>query len=512
MTLRQPSKMRTITPADYHNTTSYERLGMTGHALDWQNQPNVYKNYPYSEKIKLPEKGSLPFISLNDCILKTSSTATSGTLYLDTLTKLFSLAYSHTAERHSNGMSFFFRSAASAGALYPVEIYLAARSVSGLDAGLYHYNLKEFSLERLRGEEAAVLSEHLLPGDTQTTIPLTLYLTGIWFRSAWKYRNRAYRYVLLDTGHVLENLNLALKSMELSFSIHYNFDDRTLNSFLSVDADHEACLACINIHENKMGMSDKTEGPPDNIIFRGSDVPDYETISGNEIIYEDIINIHTAGMEHVLTTNEIQTVSKGTDLKAENCFNIENIDAHIPELDFAQAVLNRRSRRNFYQSTLAKEKFIKLLDIVTASSGGQDYPESISTGILTGKIEGIKPGFYLIDHINRRADLVDGGSMTRIMASVCLDQQWLENAAIHFLFMADFKELNRKWGARGYRYAMMTAGRIGQAVYLGAEALGLGCCGIGALYDNDARNVLDLNDHSALLYLVAAGPVKGKEA
>ena len=67
---------------------------------------------------------------------------------------------------------------------------------------------------------------------------------------------------------------------------------------------------------------------------------------------------------------------------------------------------------------------------------------------------------------------------------------------------------DRTWGPRGYRYAMLAAGRLGQTIYLGATALGLGCCGIGALYDEEARQLLGLNKKAALLYLVAAGPVK----
>jgi nitroreductase len=74
--------------------------------------------------------------------------------------------------------------------------------------------------------------------------------------------------------------------------------------------------------------------------------------------------------------------------------------------------------------------------------------------------------------------------------------------------MSNLAELDRHWGPRGYRYAMLTAGGIGQALYLGAAALGLGCCGIGALYDGEARGLLGLNADSALLYLVAVGAVK----
>ena len=94
------------------------------------------------------------------------------------------------------------------------------------------------------------------------------------------------------------------------------------------------------------------------------------------------------------------------------------------------------------------------------------------------------------------------------MAAACLDQQWLQNAAVHFCFITNLDQLDKNWGARGYQYAMLDAGRIGQRIYLATTALGLGCCGIGALYDFEARTLLSLNQSSVLLYLVAAGPIK----
>jgi len=86
---------------------------------------------------------------------------------------------------------------------------------------------------------------------------------------------------------------------------------------------------------------------------------------------------------------------------------------------------------------------------------------------------------------------------------------WLTNAAVHFLFMSNLAVLDDVWGARGYRYAMMAAGRWGERLYLMATAMGLGCCGIGAFYDTEAARLLSLNDESHVLYLVAVGPVKG---
>ena len=54
----------------------------------------------------------------------------------------------------------------------------------------------------------------------------------------------------------------------------------------------------------------------------------------------------------------------------------------------------------------------------------------------------------------------------------------------------------------------MQSGRIAQRIYLAATGLELGCCGVGALYDEEAQNLFDLNEESALFYVVATGPVK----
>ena len=118
------------------------------------------------------------------------------------------------------------------------------------------------------------------------------------------------------------------------------------------------------------------------------------------------------------------------------------------------------------------------------------------------------PGFHLLDTQAGRLGLVLEGSLIEAMAAACLDQMWLKHAALHLLFMADLAAVDRCWGARGYRYAMIEAGRLGQQAYLAATAVGWGACGIGAIYDREAADLLDLTDSGALLYLVGVGPVK----
>jgi len=92
--------------------------------------------------------------------------------------------------------------------------------------------------------------------------------------------------------------------------------------------------------------------------------------------------------------------------------------------------------------------------------------------------------------------------------SPCHNQAWLASAAVIFLFFTNLKDLDREYGPRGYRYAMMSAGRMGERIYILSTAMGLGCCGIGAFYDGEAAELLGLKETTRLLYLVGVGTVK----
>jgi SagB-type dehydrogenase family enzyme len=94
-------------------------------------------------------------------------------------------------------------------------------------------------------------------------------------------------------------------------------------------------------------------------------------------------------------------------------------------------------------------------------------------------------------------------------ARACLDQAWVGRAALNLVLWADPKRLRQTAGERGYAQAMLAAGRAGQRLYLAATALGLGCCGVGAFYDDELALAAGLPQGVWPLYLIAAGPVKG---
>jgi SagB-type dehydrogenase family enzyme len=98
------------------------------------------------------------------------------------------------------GRPTFLRAAASAGALYPVEVYVVCGDLAGLPAGVYHFNPVEFALRRLRdGDHRPFLALAAADGAIERA-STTLVLSGISWRTTWKYGERGYRHLFWDAG------------------------------------------------------------------------------------------------------------------------------------------------------------------------------------------------------------------------------------------------------------------------------------------------------------------------
>ncbi len=493
----------------YHTETSYARNRMQGHVLDWQNQPLPYKDYLAAVSTPMPTDVKPPQGSLWEMEAFGRESQPAAPFDLQQLAAVCALTHSFTARRNIQGQTFLYRSVASAGALYPAELYVVAHQVGGLESGLYHYDIREFALKFLRSGIRA--GKPMGPGSTNEDrhAVATLFITGTFFRSAWKYRARALRYVLLDAGHLLENLRSALQALGLGLRIDYDFDDIGLNRFLDLDPKREAVFVSITVYADP--HSKPAAGQPATIQpdLYESVAPTTDPGTTNEIFYKEIESMHRAGIalpKHSLPISEDLQVSA---TRPATWHRLPPYDRTVPALTYDEAVVQRRSKRNFIAQAIPKRKAVNLLQLVCrASAPGKDANAGLQIGFLSGAVNGMAAGFYLLDGMQQKIGCVRPDRLTVPMAAVCLDQQWLKNAGMHFLFMVNLNTLDQTWGARGYRYAMLEAGRLGQSLYLGATALGLGCCGIGALYDEEARALLGLNADSALLYLVAVGQVR----
>ena len=140
----------------------------------------------------------------------------------------------------------YLRSAPSAGGLYPAEIYLVSRGTSLLPAGLYNYQVRTHSLLRFWDDHPwQGLQEACFWHPALATTQLALVVSTIFQRSAWRYQDRAYRRVFLDSGHLLGNLEVAGTLCDYRPHLIGGFVDDKLNQLLYLDGISESAIALL---------------------------------------------------------------------------------------------------------------------------------------------------------------------------------------------------------------------------------------------------------------------------
>ncbi len=226
---------------DFQRETKYTRDSLQAHRLDWQKRPETYKEYPEAERIVLPAAEKLGVKPLDEVLRLRRSVReySSEPISLDELSYL--LWASNGIVRREQG--FEFRTAPSAGALYPIETYIVANYVEGLKQGLYHYSVRRHCLEMLKAADLRIkIAQAALGQEMCAECGAVFAWTAVFERSKWKYRQRAYRYIYLDAGHIAQNLALAAVAIGLgSCQIGALFDDE-VNAILGVDGESESIV------------------------------------------------------------------------------------------------------------------------------------------------------------------------------------------------------------------------------------------------------------------------------
>lgn len=227
----------------YHQWSKPGSLSL-GTALNWGRQPERYKVYPDAERIALPAPQGAQSLSLEDAIETRRSVRhySAESLSLERLSRLLHAAQGITEPRRG------FRASPSAGALYPIELYAVVHNVAGLEPGIYHYAVPEHGLELVQtGDFRAAIVQAGLWQDFLGQANVCFVLSAIFQRTRWRYRERTYRYVLLEAGHVGQNLYLAATSMGLGACAVGAFLDNQLDDLLGLEGKEEATLYVVSV-------------------------------------------------------------------------------------------------------------------------------------------------------------------------------------------------------------------------------------------------------------------------
>lgn len=169
-------------------------------------------------------------------------------LSLETVATILHYAYGVTRDNEDSAFPRPFRTVPSGGALYPLEIFFHSAHVEELQAGLYHYNPARKELRFLRyGDESNSISAGLVQKNLAVDTSLILFITAIFERSVFKYGDRGYRFVLLEAGHVAQNVNLVANALGLASVNIGGFFDRQIDDLLGLDGVTHSTIYMVGI-------------------------------------------------------------------------------------------------------------------------------------------------------------------------------------------------------------------------------------------------------------------------
>ena len=177
----------------------------------------------------------------------------------------------------------------------------------------------------------------------------------------------------------------------------------------------------------------------------------------------------------------------------------------------------RRSVRDFRRAALTREQLSQLLwatQGITASHHGHAFRAAPSAGacypldtyVVVNRVEGLEAGLYRYDVEGTRLARLRRGDLSGAIAAACLDQEMAAEAAAVFAWVAVPARSKERYRERAYRYVYLDAGHIGENLHLAATALGLGCCAIGAFFDDEVNALLGADGLDATaVYLSVVG-------
>src|SRR5881409_288173 len=223
----------------YHEETKhhFNRYARALGYMDWANQPNPFRRYEGATLGRLPilspdeEPLSPPYADLYR-----SGAVSSAPVTIRTLSRLLEYALALSAWKQAGGTRWALRVNPSSGNLHPTEGYVLIGGIAELGGtpGLFHYAPAEHGLER-RADCPPALFKRLMRG-----FPPQAFLVGlssVYWREAWKYGERAFRYCQHDAGHAIGTMRIAAATLGWSARVLDDVADATIEALLGLDRD-----------------------------------------------------------------------------------------------------------------------------------------------------------------------------------------------------------------------------------------------------------------------------------
>lgn len=422
----------------FHEFSSESRASVLRRApgIDWGAPPAPFKPYPDAPHVVL-ERGGVGAAGLSEALR--SAAPRSAPLRLAELGDILFMGAGVTARRGG----YALRAAPSSGALFSSELYVIARAVDGLPAGAYHYDPDRHRLDAL-GPAPVIAGV-----DAADAV---IVATSMFRRTGYKYRDRAYRYVTADTGHLLENLRAAGQAAGMQAQPVRRFDEAQVARAVGVDGVEEGVLALLALRRGAAVPA----APPARFVSP----PAAPSALG------------VTGAVHQATSLRLAAPSSAA------------VELPAPQragMPLRRVIAERRSQRRFSGDAVPLAALSAILADVAQPP---QLSDAVRIHLVVNRVAGLAPGVYR--YVGGHAlEIVRGGDLAAAARSAALSQEVIGQAAVVLVLSAEREPMLAE-GARGYRHAFLEAGMAGERWLLGAAARGLAACPVGAFYDDEA--------------------------
>jgi len=501
----------------YHERTKYAPDNLANHPQpDWSRQPIPFKEY---------KLGTVH--DLRSYLTAEQEDMLPGERTWQRLSRLLFHSYGLTYKTTlMNGEAVYLRASPSAGGLYPAEIYLISRGTPDLAAGLYHYQPQTHSLIHFWEDKVWTgLQDACLWHPSLENTQMALVVTAIFSRSAWRYFDRAYRRICLDSGHLLGNMELACAMTDYRPHLIGGFVDQAVNQLLYLEPEMEGAIALTALADL---LQVNQNLPPAKTALPSPTQTDFSNIPDGQLL----ARLHQASQipPDTKLTVEKPRPQPDTDVTEslepiQDKYNFPfclKVSTASPPIDWgenltglAQTILKRRSTRAYTGHKLSLSELRQLLDFTyqpdhyleQGLDRAPDYFDLslIETFIAISGVEGLEEGCYYYAPKAQELRQIRFKNFRRELHGLCLGQDLGRDAGAVVFHTADLGKAVAVYGDRAYRYLHLDAGHLGQRLNLAAIYLNLGVSGIAGFFDDQVNDVLGIPAEEAVLYITTLG-------
>jgi len=525
----------------YHERTKhhYHRYAASLGYLDWAKQPDPFRRYDGAPLVSLPvpaEGRGLPFWQLyvRDSVMPAPLSAESISLFLR-------YALSLTAWKQFHGPAWPLRANPSSGNLHPTEGYVLLPSMQKLHnrPGVYHYAPKEHGVE-LRAEIDPFFWASFSEGS------FLVGLSSIFWREAWKYGERAFRYCQLDVGHALGSLRFAAAALGWKVRLLDRVGCAAQARLLGLDRDAD------------YGRAEREHPELMAVVVREEDSSG-RAISLSEYLVARSASSQWCGTANVLSSehgvdwpviDEVAAATMNPKSLAEEGFSNFPSEAELfatpvrsGAISTAKVILGRRSAVSMDASTkISASTFFRMMARLIPTRDGRSMPwdmlswrPRIHLGLFVHRVNNVVPGLYLLARDPEKVTslrqsmrpeflwqrpplcpqglplfLLKEGDCRALTANVSCGQDIAGDGAFSLCMIAEYMDSLVVYGAGFYRNLYWEAGLVGQVLYLEAEEAGIRATGIGCYFDDPVHEVFGISsrDWQSFYHFTVGNPVE----